>query len=156
MTEMDDITAKYLKLAAHSLKQAKESIMLLGNIWQTVSPLLRVEGKRLLPANPVPEAIRSVGGWKKSIPNRPVIPLSKLGEWVYTVETLCIASETARGKRLIGEVLLLSLYCGFRNQECRQLKWENIEMGQGIITIIAADAKNNHKHLVPLIQHGNF
>ena len=123
----DEIVQRYHRIAARAPRAAKEAIKLLGNIWDRVAPLIRSGKQRLLPENPVPLARKSLGGWIKTIPKRPVIPLHRLGEWVCTVETL--RREAIFPKSwMTCEVLLLSLYCGFRNTECRSLQWSEIDL----------------------------
>ena len=54
------------------------------------------------------------------------------GEWVCTVETL--RREAIFPKSwMTCEVLILSLYCGFRNTECRSLQWSDIDLDLGIV-----------------------
>ncbi len=147
---VDDIVERYHQIAARYPRVAKESIKLLGNIWDRVAPLIRSGKQRLLPINPVPEARKGLGGWQKMKPKRTVIPLHRLGEWLCTVETLRRDAKTTPLSKMTCEVLLLSLYCGFRNTECRSLQWSDIDLDLGSIRIQGEQAKNGQEHFVPL------
>ena len=143
--------AKYMKIAKKSVKQATQTLRTLSTIWNTVTfHFLGEDRKRLLPTNPIPEAIRMMGGLKPMKPKKTVIPLHKLGAWVHLVETMIAAPTTSLGKKRLLEAMLLSLFLGLRNQEARTLQWDQVDLEAGIVTIHELTAKNRRRHLIPL------
>ena len=153
-TTQDDIAAKYMKIASKSLKQAVTTIRVLSSIWNTVTfHFVGEDRKRLLPTNPIPEAIRMMGGFGRMKPKRTVIPLHKLGEWVHTLERLRLEPETTHGKKKTYESLLLSLFLGLRNQEARLLRWDGVDLEMGVVTVEANTAKNRRKHVIPIPEY---
>ncbi len=145
---VDEVVELYHQLGDRPTT-AKRALKLLGNIWDRVAPLIREGKQRLLPLNPVPEVRKGLGGWQKTTPKRAVIPLHKLGQWVCVVESLRRKAKSSLA-RMNCEVFLLSLYCGFRNTECRTLQWSDIDLELGSIRIQGLQAKNNQEHFVPL------
>ena len=146
----DDLVERFVKIRATAPAQATGMLRLISAVWNTGSPLFREGGDRLLPQNPVPEAQKTLIKWKEDPKKRPIIPERKLGEWVYKIEKWRLDPRQPILERRTCSLLLVSLFCGFRNAEARSLKWENIDLDEGVIKITSADSKNKTEHQIPL------
>lgn len=148
MISADDLANRYNHIKNKSVKQAKAAMILLNQMWNRLGPLLRVDGERILQPNPIPEVRQMLHGWTKTIPNQPIIPLYQLGGWVARLEDHLARPQTRLGKRSLCGVLLMSLFCGFRNGECRKLKWSDVDLENGFIKLTLT--KNRRGHFVAI------
>lgn len=145
----DDLVAKHQHISKRSPQAAGEILKLFCAVWNKVAPLIRENKTRLLPANPAPEAKLTIGKkWRPKAKKRPVIPRAKIGEWMVKVEQL--RQSFKQSEAIIGDIITLALFCGFRPTECRTLLWENVDLDMGVIKISSERAKNEIEYFVPL------
>ncbi len=150
-------------------KRCWEFLKTFGNIWNSCTPYYKdARGNRLLGVNPVPEARHMLRHIVPDNPKRTVIPKSALGRFVVTVERLRAGTETMGKIKLrlasasvaaMCDIVLLSLFTGFRFNEARHLKWDYIDLERGIIHLPGKvfsgqgefeGTKNHQDHWTPL------
>ena len=67
-----------------------------------------------------------------------------------TVEQNCQNPATPKGARTVYETLLTCLFWGLRHGESLKLRWQDIDLQLGLLTLVGEHAKNRHEHIVPL------
>lgn len=78
--------------------------------------------------------------WHKEKRKDRLIPSNKLRVWFRAVESL----ENHQAKIY----LLMLIFMGLRSSEALTLKWENIDLEQGLLTLL--DTKNRSSHTLPI------
>jgi len=146
---VEELVELHRKIAKNQPASADRLLKMFSAVWNRTAFLIRFNNERLLPANPVPEVKKTIGpNWKAKPKNTPVIPKHQIGEWLYKVRQLC--GSAPLGQKRNYEILLLSIFCGFRNTECRMLQWGNVDLKVGTIRIGREDTKTNHEYFTPL------
>lgn len=97
------------------------------------------QGRPLLPDNPV-RRLSAGRLWHRVNRRRRIVPAGELGAWWDAVEAL--HSDTGR------DCLLLMLLTGLRSGEARRLRWEDVNLARGTLTV--ADTKNRDPLELPL------
>ena len=163
------IVHQFHAIREHATEKCWEFLKVFLNIWNTCAPFFRDrKSQRILKQSPIPEARNMLKNVSRPRPKRSVIPASLLGKFVVTVESLR-TGECSMGPdygRLpssveirMCDIALLTLFTGFRFNEARSLKWEYVDLENGIIRL-PGDArketgtfegtKNRQDHHVPL------
>lgn len=96
--------------------------------------------------NPV-LALTRTRTWHPSRRRMTVIPKAYLGRWMGTVLEVREMLPTTIGKTIC-DYLVFCLLTGLRRNEASQLKWENVDLIGGFVTI--PDTKNRMPHRLPL------
>jgi integrase len=172
--DLNTITSDLLYEQFHLVRKAGrhqccEFLKVFGNIWNTTAPLFRDRmNLRILGANPVPETRKLLKGISKAPINRPVIPAPLLGKFLVTVENLRSGEERMFARQSgppspnvvrLCNIVLLSLFTGFRFSEARCLLWEYVNLEHGIIFLPGDTSesetafegtKNTQDHWIPL------
>ena len=148
-------------------------LKLLSNIWNTLTPIYKDDqGRRLLGTCPIPEARTLLRNIKPDPPARSTIPAEHIGKLIVMVEQLRDGIlpldptrpevPVAAGTRRMCQILLLSLFTGFRFNETRSLRWDYIDPDYGLIRLPGREevpnanektflgTKNRQDHVVPL------
>ena len=166
--DLNHFTADVLVEQFHVVRETTkercwEFLKVFGNVWNTCAPLYRDRaGKRLIGANPVPEAREMLKAVPRHKPKRVVIPERILGRFVATVEQIRSGQvwigpvrdrkDVPVGVVRLCEVLLLSLFTGFRFGETRGLRWAYVDLESGVIRL-PGEAKENTDHFVGTKNH---
>ncbi len=172
--ELASITPEMLVDQFHEIrktarKQCWYFLKTFGNIWNSCAPYYKdARGKRLLGVNPIPEARLMLQHIVPDTPKRTVIPKSALGKFVVSVERLRGGTKRADNTQLrlapasvaaMCDIVLLSLFTGFRFNEARHLKWDYIDLERGLIHLPGKvfsgqgefeGTKNHQDHWIPL------
>ena len=150
-----------------------KALKLFSNIWNTCAPFYKDgTGQRLLKLNPIPEVRQMLSSVKPDDPHAPVVPVHLLGKLVVILKQLKSGQISLSSSSDIPvsvlttrtcDLLLLALFTALRFNEARYLKWEYIDLEQGIIRLPGSLAdsenlpreafrgtKNGHEHVVPL------
>ena len=175
---LNQLTADLLVEQFHLIRETKkemcwEFLTVFGNVWNTCAPLYRDRaGKRLLGVNPVPEARQILKAVSRHQPKRVVIPARLLGRFVVVVERLrsgrLLRGANQNRKHVavsvvrMCEIVLLSLFTGFRFGETLGLRWAYVDLENGIIRLpgVASEkngvfegTKNHDDHVLPLCSY---
>ena len=138
-------------------------ISFLSSVWNGTGRHFRnTNGERILkkaenPAQLAKDHLKEEG-LRKDIPKRPVIRDEHLGQFIAIVEEM---RDTARSESKAGlcNLILLSLFTGFRFVEAQCLQWENMDLQEGYILLKGEDnspntafdgTKNHQDHWIPL------
>ncbi|CAM2011590.1 integrase arm-type DNA-binding domain-containing protein [Acanthopleuribacter pedis] len=139
-------------------------LSLFSNVWNTCSPFFKgVNGEWLLQKNPVPYAQLMLKHVKPDEQQRQFIPLCHLGRFFVTVERwaegrIAKVPNTIMTRRYC-TLVFLCLFTGMRGLEARCLRWEYVDLAQGLIhlpgevkgaTKYFRGTKNKQDHLIPL------
>ena len=146
-----------------------EYLKVFHNIWNTCAPFFRDrKNERILKQSPIPEVRNMLKNVTRNRPKRSVIPANLLGKFVTTVEGIrcgenILEHEPSRAAHRatahMCDIALLALFTAFRFNEARCLKWQYVDLDQGIIRLpgdARKDAgefdgtKNHRDHWVPL------
>ena len=98
-------------------------------------------GQPLLKHNPV-KRLTEVRAWHRDRRRRTVLKLSELPLWFRAV--FALDNTTTR------DVLLLLLFTGMRRNEAINLKWTDIDLDAGTITLKSDATKNGDEVVIPL------
>jgi integrase len=98
-------------------------------------------GTALLPVNPV-RRLTEIRGWYKDRRRRDVIRLEQIGDWMSAVHS--IDNGTIR------DLLLLLLFTGMRFGECQNLRWSQVNLKIGTISLSPEDTKTSQAIEIPL------
>ena len=143
--------------------QCWKFLAVLSSIWNGVSRHFKdSNGNRIFkkaenPAQLAKELLKEEGVGKDE-PERIVIKDEKLGCFITTVEKLRDESTTV-SEINICNLVLLSLFTGFRFVEAQTLRWEDIDLENGFIHLSGKDertetaftgTKNHQDHSIPL------
>lgn len=164
-TDIRSITSEMVVKQFHVVRAKGKKVCwdfleLVNNLWNTCMPLLKDSKQQLLlKVNPVQEARIMLKNIKRPEPYRLVIPLNILGKFVVTLEHLGCSSTHAYGVRLMSRAALVCLFTAFRFHKAKHLKWDYVDLEQGIIRLPGQmqsesdgfeGTKNRHDHFVPL------
>ncbi len=136
-----------------------EFLKVFGNIWNTCAPYYRNDqDRRIFGVNPVPDAREMLKNVRRDIPRRSVISVNLLGKFVVTLEDLIKNEKRSMSFLSMWRIALLSLFTAFRFHESRHLKWDYVDLENGIIHLpgVVKDessfegTKNHKDHWVPL------
>ena len=140
------------RIRAHRWKM----IALVGNVYRTCAPFLKnAEGQRLM-HNPIPEVKDMLKSVKRPVPKQPVISAALLGKAVVALEQIrngahpWKSSKVTKGFKVYSELILLGLFTGFRSVELFGLRWSEVDLKRGIITLPDRRTKNRKGHAIPL------
>jgi len=89
-----------------------------------------------VPKNPVSNALR------------PRVRRGRVG--ILTVEEVEAILAALQKEPEIRPAILLGLFAGIRDAELRRLKWKDVDLKSGFITVNASDAKTQRRRLVPI------
>lgn len=89
-----------------------------------------------VPKNPVSNALR------------PRVRRDRVG--ILTVEEVEAILAELQKEPEIQPAILLGLFAGIRDAELRRLKWKDVDLRAGFITVNASDAKTQRRRLVPI------
>ena len=172
--DINAITADMVVKQFHQARQTAkdrcwEMLKVFTNIWNTCAPcFLDEDGESILRKNPVLRARQLLKSVNRTPPKRSVVFENQLGTFVATIEglrngTIPMGTERFRpnvspGVARTCDMILLSLFTGFRSTETRCLKWEYVDLEHGIIRLPGkekdkrdpfAGTKNQLDHWVP-------
>ena len=132
-------------------------VMILSNIYNTCSPFFKdADGQRIMRHNPIPEVKDLLKSVKRPKPKQPVIPAALLGKAVIALEKIRSGSspwnksKVTKGYKIYSELVLLGLFCGFRSIELFNLRWSDVDLKRGTITLPDYRTKNRKGHTVIL------
>ncbi|HEY9681072.1 MAG TPA: tyrosine-type recombinase/integrase [Oculatellaceae cyanobacterium] len=98
-------------------------------------------GESLISVNPVTR-LSELRQWHKDKRRKSVIPFAQLKAFYKAVWSL--ENHTAR------DYLLTLLFTGLRSFECACLRWDQVNLKVGTITILQSVAKNGEEHTIPM------
>ena len=165
----DMLVAQFHVIRKTARNRCWKFLKLYSNVWNTCAPFFRdANGTRILGQSPIPEARVMLKNVRRETPRRSVVNENLLGKFVVIVERLRsgeISIGTQQGRDVsIGvarmcDMTLLSLFTAFRFTEVQHLKWEYVDLENGVIRL-PGDArnedgafdgtKNHQEHWAPL------
>lgn len=104
-------------------------------------------GHALIPENPV-SVLSQTRAWYRSERRRTVIKVYELPVWYRAVNAL--RSGNGNGAD-VADYLELLLFTGLRKSEALKLKWDDVDLRAGTLTV--ADPKNHEPLVLPLSDH---
>lgn len=101
-----------------------------------------MDGRSLLPVNPVTRLSQTHRGWSRTSPRNDIIGPKELPIWYSAVSVL--PNQTMK------DYLLFCLFTGLRRASAAKLKWCNVNFQNRTITIPPEDDKTRKGHMLPL------
>ena len=98
-------------------------------------------GDSLISVNPVTR-LTELRQWHKDKRRKTIIPFAQLKPFYKAIWSL--ENHTAR------DYMLTLLFTGLRSFECACLRWEQVNVQAGTITILESVAKNGDQHTIPM------
>ena len=138
-------------------------LSVISSIWNGTGRHFKdTNGNRILkkaenPAQLAKDSLKE-DGTKKDVPKRIVVKDEDLGRFIATVEELRDRSKSISEVNICN-LVLLSLFTGFRFIEAQTLRWEDIDLENGYINLSGKDeraetaftgTKNHQDHSIPL------
>jgi len=171
--DINTITSDLLYEQFHEVRKIGRTqcwlfLRVFGNVWNTTAPLFRDgKNKRLMGPNPVPETRLLLKGISRDPLSQPFIPAPLIGKFVVTVENLRIGKTTTSPEQAepsinvirMCDIILLSLFTGFRFGEASCLLWEYVDLEHGVLFLPGKEkgegtkfggTKNTRDHWLPL------
>ena len=145
----------------HSLwKRAKaqrwQMIVVIGVVYNTCAPFFKnADGKRIM-QDPIPEVKDMLKNVKRPKRKQPVIPAALLGKTIVALEKIREGenpwgtAKVTKGFKIYSELVLLGLLTGFRSIELFGLRWSDVDLKRGTITLPDHRTKNRKGHIVML------
>ncbi len=144
----DEVLQRHAELVEKSgPAQANQCMRYLRSVLNFAKPRYKLaNGAPLLKENPV-LVLTETRSWKRVPRRQTVIQRKDLGPWFLAVLEI---RETHPGEvtQTICDYLLVLLLTGLRRGEATQLKWDQVDLEAGVLTI--ADTKNHEPHRLPL------
>lgn len=143
---------KFLEVSAISESSANGAVSLLGTLWKYMHVIHSTDEKPILKTNPV-DVIAVTSGWNKiksreRYLNREVI--YKYYQAVMNYQDELNLEDTARSNTH-RDIILFVMYTGCRRVEACSLRWEDVDIENGLLTF--ADTKNGKAHTLPIGDH---
>lgn len=133
-----------------SISQARESLKLLGTMWNFGIPHFKDEnGVRLLGLNPIEAMKKRIKRWdyNKNL-NNPVIDVHTVGPFIDNLEQRIrgldgVAGQYAYNERLACHILLICIFTGLRVGEARSMLWAGVDLEAGTLSVGELKDQNN-------------
>lgn len=142
------VQERYTKRARKSPAQANQAMRNLSALITYAAAIYRTpEGARIIADNPA-DVLKEASLLHKVKPKTSRIPADKLGEWWSVVQTERQNPALTRAARAGVDLHALMLLTGLRLDEARSLRWPDIDLEAGTLTLI--DTKNRSDITLPL------
>lgn len=157
--DVRDINAEMLESLFHKVRETRHRVCwnflkTFNGLWNTCSRLTK--GKHAFGTNPVPVVHERLAliGIQKNKPTRIIISEHNLGRFVVTLENM-LAEKPRFSMRAMIRICLLNLFTGMRFNEARTIRWEHVDMEQGLLFLPGDNTKNGHDHWLPLSDYAH-
>lgn len=147
-----ELLDKFIAVSELSPSSANGAISLLGTLWKYMYVLYSTDDKPIIKSNPV-DVIAVTRGWnviKRRERHLHKDIIHQYYQAVLNYQDELNLEHTARSNTN-RDIVLFTLYTGCRRQEVCQLKWQDINFKQGIVTF--RDTKNGSDHIFPIGNH---
>lgn len=148
----DELLNKFLESSEISLSSANGAVSLVGTLWKYMHVLYSTDENPILKSNPV-DIIAATVGWNKIAPRERHLGKDVIFQYYQAIlnHTDELNLEDTARSNTHRDIILFVMYTGCRRVEACSLRWENVDIEQGLVNF--PDTKNGKPHLLPLGDH---
>lgn len=143
---------KFLKLSEYSESQANLTLKMFGSVWRFAQIHFSNDENPIIKNNPV-NVIPAKRGWNKIKPRTRHLTEDQITTYYNAVMNYKgdgILYENSF-KNSVRDMVIFAMYTGCRREEAQGLKWENVDLEQGVF--VFKDPKNGDDHILPMGDH---
>lgn len=140
------IEARHRELSKASPAQANLAMRYVRALFTFASDDRDADGRPIILDNPV-RRLSALKLWNRVDRRRRYLEPHQFPVWWNAVEAL-INEPQYRSREVLGDYLKVLLFTGLRRDEALRLRWENVDLKSGTLTVV--DTKNRSDHLLPM------